>query len=159
MTETDHVMSVMHASFDPEWNEVWSRKQIADALTLPYTHLLLLNEQARPAKGTDKACAFALSRHVMDEEELLLIGVRPECRGRGMGRVLLNDLICASRKREVSNLFLEVRENNPARKFYADFGFEQIGRRRGYYRSKSGDTMDAITMGLSISDSIYAQAS
>ena len=41
---------------------------------------------------------------------------------------------------------LEVRESNtPAREMYNDFGFEQIGVRKGYY-GRSGE--DAIVMRL-----------
>ena len=158
MSELEQIMSVMTDAFDPDWNEAWSRRQITDALVLPYTHAILLDGFARPLDGDGQAAAFAMSRSVLDEEELLLIGVRPEQRRNGLGRRLLDALVHQARLRKVDRLFLEVRENNSARAFYAKFGFEQIGRRKDYYRSVSGETMDAITMGYQLPTSICSGA-
>ncbi|CAG9256974.1 Acetyltransferase (GNAT) family protein [Paraburkholderia unamae] len=47
--------------------------------------------------------------------------VDPACRGRGVGRRLIEDLIALARSRGWSRLYWHTRENNPARKLYDEF--------------------------------------
>ena len=53
-----------------------------------------------------------------DEEELLLLAVRPEERGCGVGAVLLSRYIDAAHERGARRLFLEMREGNIAERLY-----------------------------------------
>ena len=47
---------------------------------------------------------------------------------------LLDALVAEGRRRGAHELLLDVREDNaPALAFYARHGFEQLGKRRGYY--------------------------
>lgn len=91
-----------------------------------------------------------LTRHVLDEEELLLIAVVPGVRCRGVGAALIEHLFVAARSRGITRVFLEMRRGNPAFHLYRKFGFEPIGERRNYYRMANGERIDAITFGLSI---------
>jgi ribosomal-protein-alanine N-acetyltransferase len=91
-----------------------------------------------------------LTRHVLDEEELLLIAVIPDARRRGVGAALLEHLFAASRRRGIARIFLEMRRGNPAIALYRKFGFEPIGERRNYYKMANGERIDAITFARSI---------
>jgi ribosomal-protein-alanine N-acetyltransferase len=86
-----------------------------------------------------------MARGVLDEEELLLIAVHPEQRGRGLGTALLQRYIEAAEARGRTSLFLEMREGNPAESLYLRAGFAPIGRRRNYYRNAALGPLDAIT--------------
>ena len=56
-----------------------------------------------------------------------------------------------ARIHHVSRIFLEVAENNiPARRLYEKAGFSEIGRRKNYYKTKSG-FCDAICMAKTVS--------
>jgi ribosomal-protein-alanine N-acetyltransferase len=139
------IMAVMEAAFDPSYGEAWTRRQVGDALILPNTHYLLCGpDGAEPGDG-EPAVGFVLSRGAADEEELLLISVHPDHRGRGIGSMLLERFVAAARVRGGQRLFLEMRDGNPAEALYRRHGFEQVGRRRAYYRRGSGDPLDAIT--------------
>jgi ribosomal-protein-alanine N-acetyltransferase len=47
----------------------------------------------------------------------------------------------------VSRLFLEVDvENTAARALYANFGFEQVGERKAYYRTAGAELATALVM-------------
>jgi len=81
---------------------------------------------------------------------LLLIAVRPELRGKGLGQRLIALLSAEARSRGATRIFLEMRENNPAASLYTKVGFEPIGRRKSYYLLANGSRMDAITYGLTI---------
>ncbi|MDO4488665.1 MAG: ribosomal protein S18-alanine N-acetyltransferase [Eubacteriales bacterium] len=78
----------------------------------------------------------------IDAGEILLIGVREEERGQGIGEKICRELLSIANRGE--NIFLEVRESNtPARKMYEKAGFSEIARRRGYYKNP---TEDAVIM-------------
>lgn len=147
----DRIMAVMEAAFDPAYGEAWNRRQVADALSLANTHAIVVDAQGAPIPaGTGEPAApagFVLSRHVLDEEELLLIAVTPAARQRGVGAALMELLLAAARRRGTARVFLEMRRGNPAVHLYRKFGFEPIGERRNYYRMANGERIDAITFG------------
>ena len=77
-----------------------------------------------------------------DEGEILNVGVAPAQRRRGLGRALVAAMLADLAKRGAVTVYLEVRESNaPARALYSALGFEDIGRRRGYYRAPTEDAV------------------
>ncbi len=143
--DLDRIMEVMEAAFDPAFGEAWTRRQVSDSLVLPNTHYLLAADHGGPPDEDEPAAGFALSRGAAGEEELLLIAVRPDLRGRGIGGALLDRFVAAAHARGATRLFLEMREGNRAEALYRRNGFETVGRRRHYYRRGSGSPLDAIT--------------
>ncbi|QZH76486.1 MAG: GNAT family N-acetyltransferase [Erythrobacter sp.] len=143
-------MVVMREAFDSRYGEAWTERQVADALLTPNTHFMISGwgdgAECDPAKAT----GFALSRQALDEEELLLIAVRPQFRGTGVGRQLLADFIAEARERGTIKIFLEMRCGNRAEHLYRKAGFVQVGLRRGYYRGALGGPIDAITFALDL---------
>ncbi len=147
----DEIMDVMEAAFDPTWGEAWNRRQVSDALIMPHTFAMLIDPGGSCSSDeSNGAAGFVLSRAAPGEEELLLIAVKPEFRGHGLGRKLLEKLAQDARSRGSERLFLEMRCNNPAERLYRDFGFEPIGKRPSYYMMADGNRLDAITFGLSL---------
>ncbi|GMN04097.1 GNAT family N-acetyltransferase [Erythrobacter sp. MTPC3] len=148
----DHIMAVMEAAFDPAFGEAWNRRQVSDALAMPSTHALVVDQAGGLLTcGTcDQAAGFVMTRHAADEEELLLIAVRPEHRGRGLGAALIQHLIPSARSRSTARIFLEMRRGNPAVHLYRKFGFEPIGERPNYYQLNDGSRIDAITFGCNL---------
>jgi len=144
----DHIMQVMEAAFDPAYGEAWNRRQVSDALTMANCHYLLLDENLREPQPGGIAAGFLLSRHAVDEEEVLLIAVRPEFRLRGVASALLERLRAEARQRRIARLFLEMREGNPAESLYRKHGFEPVGRRPNYYNRGKITGIDAITFAL-----------
>ena len=110
--DLDQIMAVLEAAFDPAFGEAWTRRQVSDSLLMPNTHYLLTGVDGRPPGEDEPAAGFALSRSAADEEELLLIAVHPDHRGRGIGGALLEALAAAARKRGTTRLFLEMRDGN-----------------------------------------------
>ena len=139
--DLDRIMAVMEAAFDPAWGEAWTRRQVGDSLTFPHTHYRLIED------GPGEPAGFTLVRAAPGEEELLLIAVRPESRGKGLGRSLLDSVLADARERGAERVFLEMRHNNPAAALYSAAGFAPIGHRRDYYRLPDGRKIDAITYG------------
>ena len=139
--EVDHIMPVMTCAFDSDFNEAWSRDQVIGALIMPGTRLISVDHE-------NISHGFALTRTVLDECELLLIGVSPEMRGQGLGRQLIKYVMIEARVAGVRKLFLEVRITNSALAFYKQLHFTVIGERPNYYVSKCGERLNALTMGV-----------
>jgi len=98
-------------------------------------------------RSSDEAVGFAICRLVVDEAEILSIGVRFEKRRLGRGRELLSALLAEARMRGASTAVLEVAEcNEPAQSLYRVFGFVRVGRREDYYESKEGRRIAADIM-------------
>lgn len=132
-------------AFDPEFQEAWTEAQLAAVAALPDGWLDL----GRDADG--RLVAFALSRRIVDEVELLLCAVDPAVRRSGIGRRLLGEVRRSARQRHASRIYLEVRSSNDAaRGLYMSYGFMVCGWRPRYYRTVSGEMIDAITLELRI---------
>lgn len=148
----DAIMQVMDQAFDPFWREAWNRRQVADSFALSTTHALLLDAQGNIAQHPGDTIGFVLSRLVLDEEELLLVAILPEYRGRYLGKRLIEYSATAARNRGATRMFLEMRANNPAERTYRAAGFERIGIRKDYYRTADGERLDAITFGKNLTN-------
>lgn len=91
-----------------------------------------------------------------EEVHLMNIAVHPQRRGQGIGRTLLAKMISAGIRAGAQGAVLEVRPSNrPARALYREAGFQEIGRRRKYYR-ETGE--DAILMMLQLEPENDAEA-
>lgn len=147
--DVDRIMQVMHGAFDPEYREAWTRRQIEDALLIGTSHYLLAGpdgERLPPACAADYPVAgFALSRIMLDEEELLLFAVLPQFRRSGIGTRLLERCAEQAKKRGITRILLEVRRGNSAEALYRRHGFAPIGIRPNYYTTLGGQRIDAIT--------------
>ncbi|APE28268.1 GNAT family N-acetyltransferase [Aurantiacibacter gangjinensis] len=146
----DAIMLVMGEAFDSRFGEAWTRKQVADSLVMPGVHFVLADRHGVDNVDIDTVTGFALTRQAADEEEILLIAVRPASRGTGIAQRLLEEVIARAKMRDVRHLFLEMRDGNPAEHLYRRFGFQKIGHRKGYYRGAVGGPLDAITFARSI---------
>jgi ribosomal-protein-alanine N-acetyltransferase len=136
--DLDAAMTVMNHAFNPLYGERWSAAQFGGALSLPGSRLFL-------AMKEEAAIGFALTRQLLDEAELLLLGVRPDWMRKGIGRQLLDLVIEKMRDQNVAFIHIEVRADNPAIEFYQRLDFVPIGTRRHYYRGIDGSLRDAIT--------------
>ena len=94
---------------------------------------------------------FALARMTLDEAELLTIAVCPTAQGRGAGHALLAALVARLTAQNAAHLFLEVAEDNArARALYARAGFDEVGRRKGYYARAGKAGVDALVLSIKL---------
>lgn len=79
-----------------------------------------------------------------ESSHVMTIGVRPSARRRGIGRLLLTDLIDAARAAGAREILLEVRTDAEApQAMYRSFGFTPVGVRKNYYQAEG---LDALVM-------------
>ncbi|WP_199180232.1 ribosomal protein S18-alanine N-acetyltransferase [Verrucosispora sp. ts21] len=77
-----------------------------------------------------------------DEAWVQNIAVRRDAQRRGIGRLLLEELLAEAARRDLRAVLLEVAvDNAPAQRLYAGYGFEPIGVRRGYYQPSNTDAL------------------
>ncbi|MGC2166711.1 MAG: ribosomal protein S18-alanine N-acetyltransferase [Gallionella sp.] len=101
---------------------------------------------------------YAILMRVLDEAELLNIGVAANRQRSGLGRGLLNEIVRASRDHAIHRIFLEVRPSNLAAvALYRDSGFVTIGMRQNYYQNASG-MEDALVMACNLIGESNGQA-
>lgn len=84
-----------------------------------------------------------ISFYFMPEEaEIINLGVRPDCRKRGMAASLVASALELCRKSGLRSVFLEVRPSNiAALNLYQRFGFKEIGVRKNYYPDNLEDAL------------------
>ncbi len=91
--------------------------------------------------GIDGFAVLALLGDVADLER---IAVAPSRRRHGVGTRLLGSAVARANAAGAGAVVLEVRADNAAAlSFYDEFGFREVGRRRGYY---ADGTVDAVLM-------------
>ena len=95
------------------------------------------------ARGVEgRVIGYVVAWYVMDEGELANLAVAPDERRRGTGRALLDAMMADAMARGTKELYLEVRESNAAaRRLYHVLNFEDVGRRKAYYRSPQEDAL------------------
>ncbi len=94
------------------------------------------------ADGKSELLAFLAAHRIDTEWELENIVVAETARRRGIGTLLLAELIAHARAERGRSIFLEVRDSNQhARALYRRMGFEETGSRKSYY---AGPAEDAI---------------
>jgi len=95
--------------------------------------------------------AYLVTMEAGDAVDLLRVGVDPAWRRCGVAGVLLDLALEHARGAAVppDAMLLEVSaDNTGAQAFYADAGFTEISRRRGYYR----DGTDAVVLRLPLGE-------
>jgi [ribosomal protein S18]-alanine N-acetyltransferase len=131
------------------FEDPWSRADLAHLLALPGGFGLIARLFERNLSGLDgmRGVGFALCRVVRDEGELLSIGVGPSYRRRSIGSALLLESLERCRRAGAVAMFLEVATDNvSAQRLYQAFGFDEVGRRDGYYQRANGTRVSAYTM-------------
>ena len=116
----------------------WTKHNFIDCLQSGYQCWVLANRQRIIAHGVISVA--------ITEAHLLTLCVHPGFQRQGYGRRILNLLLARAYKLESSECFLEVRtQNRTAISLYQSMGFEEIGRRKGYYPGEQGRE-DALIM-------------
>jgi ribosomal-protein-alanine N-acetyltransferase len=132
-------LAAIHATgFERGWDALEFERLLADPTVICHA--------ARSA-GSGPPLGFAMSRQILDEAEVLTVAVAPAQRGRGIARTLMTAHLGRLAGRGVKTLFLEVADDNlAALRLYRGFGFEEVGRRSGYYARRGQAPATALIM-------------
>ncbi|MCH8501447.1 MAG: ribosomal protein S18-alanine N-acetyltransferase [Aliidiomarina sp.] len=131
---TDDQVAEAHFSIEERAHvQPWSRNTFRQSTGAGYVirSLYVMRQQQPTLVG------YYVCHSVLDEVTLMNIAVDPDVQRQGIGRLLMDDLIarCSSVQGALqATVFLDVRESNHAAiQLYHAFGFDEVGRRVGYY--------------------------
>ncbi|MEK9844083.1 GNAT family N-acetyltransferase [Thalassospira sp.] len=143
------VAAALHAE---GFEDCWDADSIIRLLDVPGAFGILAYAPGDEAENRDDVpLGFVLIQSVLDEAEINTIVVAKQDRKCGVARKLLAAVSDRLRENGIGRLLLEVAEDNaPAIALYQQTGFTEIGRRKNYYRRKSGRTCDALVMERSL---------
>jgi ribosomal-protein-alanine N-acetyltransferase len=100
--------------------------------------------------GPRAVVGYAGLDHGGDVADVMTLAVAPAARGRGWGRVLLDELERRARGRGAASVMLEVRaDNEPALALYENGGYAVVRTRSRYYQP--GD-VDALVLRTSLAE-------
>ena len=117
------------------FNDPWSENSIGSELNNDLSLWLVALEE-------DKVVGYVGSQTVLDGSDMMNIAVSPNNRRMGIAEKLIEELVCLLKERKSRCLILEVRASNvPAINLYTKLGFQEIGRRRNYYRNPKEDAL------------------
>lgn len=111
----------------------WSDLVFERELEVPHSSFWVVTD-------SDRIAGFLVFWVVYDEVHILNLAVHPDFRRRGVANSLLAALMKEAQANDMTSVTLEVRASNAAAQaLYAGFGFDQIGRRKGYYADNAED--------------------
>ena len=138
MDDLDQVVAIEIAAYDFPW----TKGIFHDCIRAGYNCWVL-------AQGVE-VIGYGVLTVAAGEAHVLNVCVAQDQQSNGHGRHMMQRLIDLARWHRAERIFLEVRPSNPrAIKLYHSLGFNEIGRRPGYYPAKRGRE-EAIVMALEL---------
>ena len=130
--DVDAIVAIEKAAF----SDPWSENAFHEALAHPAVFF------ACARRGGGDVAGYVVAWFAADEGEIANLAVSPDAWGFGVGRALLSAALDVALARGASAVYLEVRDSNDrARRLYRASGFEEVGRRRRYYRRPVEDAI------------------
>ena len=117
------------------FSDPWSENSVASELNNPLSLWLV-------ALDGERLAGYVGSQTVMDESDMMNVGVHPDFRKQGIATALIVGLVEELRKKGSHCLTLEVRASNEnAISVYRKLDFQEVGRRKNYYRHPREDAL------------------
>lgn len=114
----------------------WSRHQFAEELGAERSRFLVLAEGGR-------VLGYLVQRELRPEVQIINLAMHPQARRQGLARRLLERALYEARGGGCAKATIEVSVlNEPALRLYRGVGFQEVGRRKGFYP----DGSDALLM-------------
>ncbi len=122
----------------------WSKGIFRDCLRVNY--------QCRVVEWEETVVGYGIMSLGANEAHILNLCIHPGFRRRGLGRLMLRDLLQTAVQHEAHAAYLEVRPSNSAAiGLYESDGFMLISTRRGYYQAPGGRE-DALVFKKALGD-------
>lgn len=124
LDDLDQLTALEGACFSAPWSREAYRQELEDNDLACYWGLF----------ADHRLVGFAGYWLILDEAHITNVAVAPDCRRRGLGRLLVQTLCTSCLAAQGRYLTLEARAGNlAALRLYEEAGFTREGRRRDYY--------------------------
>ena len=118
------------------YKDPWTKKEYQDELDNQYAYVFVLEEQ-------EHIIGYYGVWIVSDAATITKVSVHPALQNKGLGKILMEDLLDRCQEAGAVYVSLEVRvSNEPAKHLYELNGFKNAGIRKRYYK----DGEDAYAM-------------
>jgi ribosomal-protein-alanine N-acetyltransferase len=125
------IMEIERSSFTTPWSDISFLSEIYKK-----------NGISRIALYEEKLIGYICVNYVLHEAHLLNLAVHEDFRRRGVGTILLNEILKELKKKGCVFMYLEVRVSNAgAQGFYEQFEFSAASRRKKYYANPDEDAL------------------
>ncbi|MBO4293093.1 MAG: ribosomal protein S18-alanine N-acetyltransferase [Clostridia bacterium] len=125
--DLEQIKDNLQSDFDDFWNSNILEKELQN----DNSYMIVVKDENNEIVG------FAGIQFILDEADITNIVTKKSARNRGIGTILLKELINVSEQKDCKRITLEVNENNSiALKLYKNIGFVEIGQRKKYYNGK-----------------------
>ena len=132
-SDLDGILEVDRLSFPSPWTRAMYEEELRQPAT---SFIIVVRTAAAPVAGY---CSY---RVVSDELQINNVAVRPDHRGKGIGRALVEAALDHGRATGVRTALLEVRRSNAsAQRLYLSLGFTEVGERPRYYTHPQEDAL------------------
>lgn len=129
----DQIMVIEHACFIAPWSKSTYYREL---VSNPYASYFVA------MKDDDIVVGYAGTWLILDESHITNIAVAPAWQRQGVGKKLMEHLLCISLGQGAKSITLEVRRSNTeAQNLYDSLGFVVAGVRRGYYTDNQEDAL------------------
>jgi len=113
----------------------WSARSLEEEFSNPNAHYWIWEVDG-------KVGGYLGAWFVLGEAQITNVATHPEYRRLGGGKLLMEEFFRQMEIGDISNAVLEVRPSNRgAIRLYEGFGFQEIGRRAGYYQDNQEDAL------------------
>jgi ribosomal-protein-alanine N-acetyltransferase len=130
--DIDAVVALEQITFTMPWNRDAFETELSSN---PLARYIVMEEDG-------KFAGYAGMWIVLDEAHIMNVAVEASCRGRGLGKALMQQMIQIAASNRAESMTLEVRRSNrAARNLYFKFGFIERGVRPGYYTDNGEDAL------------------
>ena len=130
--DIDNVVNVENNCFTTPWSkDSFVRELVENEIAL---YLV--------AKIENIAVGYIGVWRIQNEGHITNVAVHSDYRGRGIGNMLVSELLSLCKKEGIEAFTLEVRKSNlVAQNLYKKFQFAECGIRRGYYQDTKEDAV------------------
>jgi len=137
LSDLPAVITIEQNSFPTPTKEKSYRYELSENLLAHYQAATI-----RRANQEEQLLGYAGYWLIADEVHISIIAVDPQWRGRGLGELLLQNILNLAYEHAAALVTLEVRESNQAAQdLYLKYTFEIVGKRRHYYRDIGEDAI------------------
>ena len=134
LSELEELSSILASDFD----DFWSYSILKDEINSENSYYIV-------AKLENEIVGFAGIKVLLDEADIMNIVTKKSYRNKGIGSILLQNLIDLSYNLNLKQITLEVNESNlSAISLYKKFDFKKIGLRKNYYNNQNAIIMSKL---------------
>ena len=148
LKDVDAVAAIEKAVFARPWSRESFRQELTRNVAARY---LVAEEEGR-------VVGYAGAWIILDESHITNIAVEESARGRGIGRMLTEELLRILSCLGASYATLEVRVSNVrAQELYRSLGFVSVGKRKRYYEDNNEDAWLMVCQSLPPADPEFTE--